>query len=113
MPDNQSKGTLEDILLECGRQVYPGLYKTAAAHVDAALQDQSLVNEDLKELRKSAGKNKAIVGSMASILRPGRAVQNSIQDNRWLRDAALAIPRVKAVQAFLVNLLEMTAPASP
>ncbi len=69
-----------------------------------------MLNEDLKELRKPAGRNKAVIGSMASILRPGRAVQVSIQDNRWLRDAALAIPRVKAVQDFLVNLFEMTPP---
>jgi hypothetical protein len=113
LPDNQSQGTLEDILLECGRQVYPGLFSTATAHVDAAFQDQSLVTEDLDDLRKPAGRNKAAVGSIASILRPGKAVQVSLQDNRWLRDAALAIPRVKAVQDFLVNLLEMTAPASP
>ena len=50
---------------------------------------------------------------MASILRPGRAVQNSLQDNRWLRDAALAIPRVKAVQDFLVSLLDLAAPTTP
>jgi hypothetical protein len=108
LPDNQAQGTLEDILLECGSLVYPSLLVTATTHVDAASQDQSLINEDLKELRKSAGRNKAIIGSIASILRPGRAVQVSIQDNRWLQDAALAIPRVKAVQDFLVNLFELT-----
>jgi hypothetical protein len=108
LPDNQAQGTLEDILLECSGLVYPSLLATATTHVDAASQDQSLINEDLKELRKSAGRNKAIIGSIASILRPGRAVQVSIQDNRWLRDAALAIPRVKGVQDFLVNLFELT-----
>lgn len=108
LPDNQAQGTLEDILLECGGLVYPSLLVTATTHVDAASQDQSLIIDDLKELRKSAGRKKAIIGSIASILRPGRAVQNSIQDNRWLRDAALAIPRVKAVQDFLVDLFEMT-----
>ena len=64
------------------------------------------MSEDLDDLRKPAGRHKAIVGSMASILRPGKAVQVSLQDNRWLRDAALAIPRVKAVQDFLVSLLD-------
>jgi hypothetical protein len=113
LPDNQTQGTLEDIVLECGQHVYPGLFATATTHVDAALRDQSLLAEDLKELRKPAGRNKAIVGSMASILRPGRAVQNSLQDNRWLRDTALAIPRVKAVQDFLDSLLELTAAAAP
>jgi hypothetical protein len=114
LPDNQAQGTLEDILLECGALVYAGLLSTATTHVDAASQDQSLLNDDLEELKKSAGRNKAIIGSMASILRPGKAVQVSIQDNRWLRDAAaLAIPRVQAIQDFLVNLLEITPPPSP
>jgi hypothetical protein len=107
LPDNQAQGTLEDILLECGGQVYPNLLSTATAHVDAASQDQSLLSEDLEELRKPAGRKKAILGSVASILRPGKAVQVSIQDNRWLCDAALAIPRVRAVQDFLANLLEL------
>jgi hypothetical protein len=113
LPDNQSQGTLEDILLECGQQVYPGLFATATSHVNAAFQDPSLSTQDLDDLRKPAGRNKAIVGSMASILRPGKAVQVSLQDNRWLRDAALAIPRVKAVQDFLIGLLELTAPTLP
>jgi hypothetical protein len=113
LPDNQAQGTLEDILLECGQRIYPGLLSTATTHVDAAFQDQSLVNEDLDDLRKPAGRKKAVIGSMASILRPGKAVQVSLQDNRWLRDAALTIPRVKAVQDFLISLLEMTAPTSP
>jgi hypothetical protein len=113
LPDNQAPGTLEDILLECGQQVYPGLFATATTHVDAAFQDQSLFSEDLDDLRKPAGRNKAIIGSMASILRPGKAVQVSLQDNRWLRDDSLLIPRVKAVQDFLVSLLELTVPASP
>ena len=107
LPDNQTQGTLEDILLECAGQVYPALLSTASAHVDAALQDQSLLKEDLEELGKPAGRQKAIAGSVASILRPGRAIQVSIQDNRWLRDATLKLPRVRAVQDFLARLLEL------
>ena len=80
---------------------------TATAHVDAASQDSSLMAEDLKELQKAAGDNKAIIGSIATILRPGRAVQASLQDNRWLSDATLMLPRVRAVQEFLVDLLEL------
>ncbi len=55
LPDNQAQGTLEDILLECGGLVYPSLLASATIHVDAASQDPSLLSEDLKELRKSAG----------------------------------------------------------
>jgi hypothetical protein len=73
MPDNQSQGALEDILLECAEQVYARLLASATAHVDAAFRDASLVPDDLEELRKPSGRKKATVGSIASILRPGRA----------------------------------------
>lgn len=112
LPDNHSPGTLEDILLECGRQVYPGLFATATAYVEAAFQDSGLEDVDRKDLQKPAGRHKAIIGSMASVLRPGKAVQVSIQDNRWLRGTALMIPRVKAVQDFLADLLELAPPAT-
>ena len=89
LPDNTSNGTLEDVLLDFARHIYPTLLATATNHVNSASGDTSLTPEDLKELLKPAGRHKAIVGSIASILRPGRAVQVSLQDNRWLRDAAL------------------------
>jgi hypothetical protein len=71
------------------------------------------MEQEAEELRKPAGRNRAIIGSMASMSRPGRAVRNSLQDNRRLRDAALAIPRVKAVRDVLASLLELTAAAAP
>jgi len=108
LPDNASAGTLEDILLECAQLAYPALLASATTHVDSASRDASLVSDDLKELRKPAGRQKAIVGSVASILKPGRAVQVSLQDNRWLRDTALALPRVRAVQEFMIDLLQLS-----
>lgn len=107
LPDNQSPGTLEDLLLECAKRVYPNLLVNARQHVDAAGSDMMLDDEDLKDFKKPAGKNKAIVGSIASILKPGKAIQVSIQDNRWLRDDALKLPKVKAVQTFLADLFEL------
>ena len=74
----------------------------------AAHQDQSLSTDDREELAKPAGTNKAVVASVASILPPGRAIQVSIQDNRWLRETTtLQLPRVRAVHDFLVNLLDL------
>ncbi len=108
LPDNKGQGTLEDLLLDSAATVYPSLLASAARHVDAALLDATLTGDDTKDIRKPAGNKKAIIGAMASILRPGKAVQVSIQDNRWLRNEALAQPRVKAVQDFLVNLLELS-----
>ena len=107
VPDNLSAGTLEDLLLDCAMQVYPNLLASATGHVDAASADKTLLAADRRELRKPAGRNKAIISSMASILRPGKAVQVSIQDNRWLRGTGLALPRVRALQNFLKEVLEL------
>ncbi|MDX1970229.1 MAG: DUF3226 domain-containing protein [Planctomycetaceae bacterium] len=107
LPDNQSSGTLEDILLECAAQSYSDLLSFATCYVDAAMQDRSLDAVDLQDVRKPAGKNKAVVGSIAGILRPGKAVQVSLHDNRWLAEQALKLPRVQAVQDFLKSLFDI------
>ena len=106
LPDNHSSGNLEDLLLECAEAAYPNVLTSAKSHVAAAKNDVSLQN-DGADLSKAPIANKAIVGTIASILRPGKAVQTSIQDNKWLRVENLKIGRVKAVQEFLVNLLEL------
>lgn len=108
LPDNNAQGTLEHVLMDCAREIYPTLLATATVHVDAALGDHTLTPADRAEISRPAGRNKAIVGSIASILRPGRAIQVSIQDNRWLRDAALNLPSVRHVQKFLADLLELS-----
>ncbi|MFZ4700703.1 MAG: DUF3226 domain-containing protein [Candidatus Methylumidiphilus sp.] len=107
LPDNVSDGTLEDLLLDSAKQVYPALLASAETHVNGALQNAELTSDDLNDLKKPAGRNKAIMGTMSNILRPGKAIQVSIQDNRWLRGNALSIPRIKAVQEFLRNLFEL------
>ncbi|WP_295430075.1 DUF3226 domain-containing protein [uncultured Thiodictyon sp.] len=107
LPDNRNQGTLEDLLLESAQAIYPGLLASAQEHVNRALLDTGLTGEDVADVKKPAGRNKAIIGAMASILRPGKAVQTSLQDNRWLRAQALAIPRIAAVQAFLAALFEL------
>jgi hypothetical protein len=108
LPDNASAGTLEDLLLDSAREVYPGLLASAITHVDTACHDVGLIPADLAGFNKPAGRNKAIIGTMASLLKPGKAVQVSIQDNRWLKDqAALSLPRIRAVQEFLQALFEL------
>lgn len=107
LPDNLSPGTLEDLLLECAKNVYPRLLSSAVDYVDRTSEDTTLTTDDLKDFRKPSGRNKAIIGTIASILRPGKAIQASIQDNRWLRNSALEIPRVKAVQVFLAKIFEL------
>lgn len=110
LPDNVSAGTLEDLLLECGLTAYPNLLPTAEAHVQSALSDITLTPKDVEQLRKPAGGNKARVAVVANLLRPGKSLQVSIQDNRWLDAAHLAGKRVASVQTFLADVLQLSPP---
>lgn len=104
LPDNQSEGTLENILLECADQVYPNLKAGADTFVKGI--DRTKLNSGERDgTKNAAGLNKAWIGCMSSVLRPGKAIQVSIQDNRWLDGATLNLPRVQAVTTFLQQLL--------
>ena len=106
LPDNQSTGNLEDLLLECASLQYADLLPTAQAHVEAA-KSCAGIRGDGEDLSKTPYYNKAIVGTIASVLRPGKAVQTSIQDNRWFKDESLSVEKVKMVQQFLQRLFEI------
>jgi hypothetical protein len=107
LPDNLKPGTLEALLLECADLQYPELLADARALVARVQASgvQGLTPEDLKDFNKPAGPHKAVVACMASILKPGKAIQTSIQDNRWLEGPALDLPRIAAVGRFLKELL--------
>lgn len=100
MPDNRSHGTLEDVLLQCAEASYPELRVLAEKFVEGACDLTELTDEDRKDLKKPAGPRKAEVSAIASVLRPGKALQVSIQDNRWIDERTLALPRLEAFAAF-------------
>jgi hypothetical protein len=106
LPDNAALGTLEDLLLECAGHAYPSLLQRAASMV-SSIEGNSpeLRKEDLQDLQKPSGRKKATVAAMSAVLKPGKAVQVSIQDNRWLEGSTLALPRITALRAFLDELL--------
>lgn len=106
LPNNQTSGTLEDILLQCAQVNYANLALEARGYVERFDRSQ-LTPEDLTELNKPAGPKKAHLGSIASILKPGKSIQVSIQDNRWLTDGALALPDVRSFRDFLARLLAL------
>lgn len=107
LPDNESQGNLEDLLIECAQSAFPDLLSSARQHVTNARDDASFQDPKREDLRKPAEFGKAVVGAIATTLRPGRAVQTSIQDNIWLRGDNLELPKVKAVQDFLARLFEL------
>jgi hypothetical protein len=107
LPDNQHQGTLEDILLETAEINYAHLSSAAKAYIES-IDSGKFGKHDLDEFKKPAGQKKARLSSMASILKPGKAIQNSIQDNRWLEGEAQNLPAVKAISTFLMRLFELS-----
>ncbi len=109
LPDNQSQGTLEDLLLEAGTHVYPDLLAQAQAYVKCVKDSADLkTKRDKEEIGAPAGPKKAVVAAMASILKPGKAIQMSIQDNHWLREeAVLKLPRLLSIKDFLAKLFAL------
>jgi hypothetical protein len=107
-PDNQTLGTLEDLLLDAAGNIYPTTLRAAQAFVgDVDPAHDEFRDDDLRDLLKPAGRNKATVACVASVLRPGKALQVSIQDNQWLSERALALPRLQKARAFLIDLLAL------
>lgn len=110
LPNNESHGTHETILLKCGEKVYPELIGGARDWIEKLDPENNSIfvtANERKYFAKPAGKIKAVVAAVASVLRPGRSVQVSIQDNRWLSDTeALSIPEVAALQAFVSELID-------
>ncbi|MCY2962386.1 MAG: hypothetical protein NT069_01835 [Planctomycetota bacterium] len=112
LPDNKEPGNLEDLLIESAGRTYPNLLASARVHVVNAKNDPSLNPPDSEDLEKTPIENKAIVSAIASVLRPGKAIQTSIQDNQWFKGDMLKLPRVEAVQKFLATLFELPDPPS-
>jgi hypothetical protein len=100
MPNNLETGTLEDVLLQCAQVNYPDLLKLSMDYV-SGIDTTQLNQDDLRELNKPAGKNKAVVSSISSILKPGKALQVSIQDNRWVDEQTMELESVKLARTFL------------
>ena len=98
-------GTMDDLLLAAGRRVYGKALVAAEQLVDDTLSGtMDITKPEQKELRAPAGKKKSTLAITSSLLKPGKAIQNSISDNRWIVDA-LDEPLVAQLNVFLTSLL--------
>lgn len=103
-PDNVSEGTLEDLLEKCAELSYPAALAAARGFV-ASMSENMFEAGELKDFKKPSGRKKATIAALASILRPGKAIQVSISDNRWLTDDTLNISSITAVARFIHDLV--------
>ncbi len=98
-PDNSSKGTLENLLIDGAQIIYPDLLTGAQHYIDNAKERYPLHNfDDLK----------ATVGAVANVLKPGRANQVSIHDNDWFTKESLErLENHKRFATFLDSMLSL------
>ena len=64
-----------------------------------------VTEKDLEEFQKSAGKNKAIISGITSILKPTKTLVTSLQDNRWIDEETLKLDRLIAIRNFVGEII--------
>lgn len=98
LPDNKSDGTLERVLLAGAEKNYQNLLQEAVRYIDAIKDAYPFKNEFYQE--------KATVGVIANVLRPGRPNQASIHDDNWFTAGSLTdVSLHKQLSAFLDEVL--------
>lgn len=100
LPDNRQQGVVEHLVLECGEVAYAGHLARARQYVG-----------DFKPKDRQSAKwrpfdeEKAIVASVASLLKPGKTNAVSLGDNEWIGDASRDRPMLRGLLDFLTALL--------
>lgn len=103
-PDNDGKGALETLLQDCGNSVYPDLMRGAETFVNS-VEVAGLSSKDAKLFKKPFGPQKATVACVADILKPGMSIQTSIDQNGWIGEQTITLPRIASLTAFLADLV--------
>ncbi|MEG4008927.1 hypothetical protein QUA41_06505 [Microcoleus sp. Pol11C1] len=114
LPDNVSQGVLDTLLCSCGEITYPAYMKRANSYLDSYLEDFSALDEFSKKERKSLkwknfDREKALVATVVSVLKPGKTNTTSIADNNWVSEQTQQqVPALANFIEFLRQLLEVS-----
>lgn len=105
LPGGGAQGTLEHLLLDCAAAAYPTLHAHAVRFVSNLDRTASeFSGDELKDFKAPSGVQKTTVSAMSAILKPGRAVQATLEDHQWLSNHTLKLPRIAALLKFLGDL---------
>ena len=114
LPDNASQGVLDTLLCSCGEIAYPAYMKRANSYLDSYLDEFSVLDEFSQKERKSLKWNnfdrqKALVATVVSVLKPGKTNTTSIADNNWVSEQTQQeVPALANFMKFLMDLLELS-----
>lgn len=99
-PDNKSKGTLENFLLEGAKVVYGDLLNNVDDYI-------SKVNDKYKYNWSISSENKVKVGCIANIFQPGGANQVSIRYDDWISEQSIEYSTIiKKFYDFIVEIVD-------
>ena len=100
-PDNRNQGTLEHILLEGAQAEYPDLLRGANGYVTYAK------GLSCGDTLKNFNEEKAVVGAIVSVLKPGKAPQASFHDDNWITaNSLLELPLHQSLSDFIETIIE-------
>jgi hypothetical protein len=113
LPDNASQGVLDTLLCSCGEIAYPAYMKRANSYLDSYLDEFSDQDEFSTKERKSLNwknfdREKALVATVVSVLKPGKTNTTSIADNNWVSEQTQQVPALENFIEFLRQLLELS-----
>lgn len=101
VPNNEEQGVLETVLLKCGKVAYREYLQRANDYIDRFSE------EEQKKLDWSRfDKEKAIIATVVSVLKPSKTNQTSISDNQWISsETAESVEDLQKLVSFLEDLL--------
>ncbi|MEP6489353.1 hypothetical protein NDI43_13770 [Microcoleus vaginatus GB2-A3] len=104
LPDNASPGVLDTLLCECGQIAYPAYIEKASSYLN------EFSESDRKFLKwKNFDRDKALVATVVSVLKPGKTNTTSIADNNWVSEKTQQqVPALANFIEFLRQLLELS-----
>jgi hypothetical protein len=101
LPNNVDQGVLDSLLCACGEVAYPTYMERAISYIS------QFSEEEIKKIKwKPFDREKAIIATIASILKPGKTNTVSISDNAWFNiQTEQEIASLGNLTSFLKQLL--------
>lgn len=105
-PGQGLPGTIEDVLLPLADKRFPALSQYADEYVSGwEQQDEAKTSDDFKEFREPSGHKKARLSAIAAMLKPGKPLNASVEDQKWVPDNPRTSAALKPLMDFLDQLL--------
>ncbi|NQE35699.1 hypothetical protein E5S67_03434 [Microcoleus sp. IPMA8] len=95
---------MDTLLCECGQIAYPAYMEKASSYLD------EFSEKERKSLKwKNFDREKALVATVVSVLKPGKTNTTSIADNNWVSEQTQQqVPALANFLEFLSQLLELS-----